>query len=280
MRLARVRINKSLIGFIILIGVGLFAVRFSTPGRNALTPVEIWFRDILAPLQSGVTTVTRFTGTVVNNILSFKDLQAENEALRGQIERLTEENNQLEEYRQQNLRLRQLLRLEKMLGSQFELEAAEVIARDIKNWNQSLTINKGSRHGLKKGMAVITHQGLVGRISAVSENTAEVLLILDRQGAVAGLLQASRFPGVVEGTTDDSGLLQMIHLPYDAPVRENQVVVTSGLGQVIPKGLRIGYVVGIKPEPNGLMKRALIKPFADLDRLEEVMVVKAVKGGM
>lgn len=277
--MARFRINKVFIGFIVLFGVGLLTIRLTTPDRNTLLPVETWFRDLVAPLQSGVTIVSRFASETFNSIIYYKDIKAENEALKAEVDRLTAENNQLEEYRQQNIRFRQLLRMESLLETEYELEAAEVIARDIKNWNKTFTINKGSRHGVKKGAAVITHKGLVGRVSAVTDSTAEVLLILDKQGAVAGLLQASRFPGVVEGTTDDTGLLQMIHLPYDAPVRENQVVITSGLGQVIPKGLRIGYVVSIKIEPNGLMKRAILKPFADFDRLEEVLVVTAVKGG-
>lgn len=278
--MARFRHHKLILALIILLGISLAGIRMTTPARASLTPVEIWIRDLLAPLQSGVTNVTGWATGLWDNVLSFKKLQEENEALKAQVEQLLAENNLLEEYRQENLRLRQLLRLEEEIGDKYVLQGAEVIARDIKNWDSRLTINKGSRHGLQKGMAVITYKGLVGRISSVSANTAEVLLLYDKQGAVAALLQQSRFPGVVESTSDGSGLLQMIHLPIDAPVKKNQVVVTSGLGGVIPSGLRIGYVVEIKEEPNGLMKRALIKPFVDMDRLEEVMVVTAVKGEM
>lgn len=277
--MARFRIKKSTIIVLIFVGLCIVTIRLSTPARNILSPFEIWFRDLLAPLQSGVSSVTRFSKNSFQNIWSLKDLQKENEELREQVEQLTAENNLLEEYRQQNIRLRELLILESTLSTKYNLETAEVIARDLKNWNQRLTINKGSQDGLAKDMAVLTYRGMIGRISSVTANTAEVILITDRQGAVAALLQSSRFPGVVEGTTDNSGLLQMIHLPFDAPVRENEVVVSSGLGQIIPKGLRIGYVVDIKVEPNGLMKKAVLKPFADLDRIEEVFVVTGVKGG-
>lgn len=277
--MARFRINKTTIAVLILVGVCIIGIRLSAPARNFLSPVEIWFRDLIAPLQSGVNNVAQVASNKLQSLWSLKDLQAENEKLKKQVELLSAENNQLEEYRQQNIRLRELLRLESTLSSNYEFEAAEVIARDIKNWNQRVTINKGSKHGFKKGMAVLTHQGLIGRVSAVTSTTSEVLLIIDRQGAVAAILQASRFPGVVEGTPDNSGLLQMIHLPFDAPVKENQVVVTSGLGQIIPKGLRIGYVIDVRVEPNGLMKKAILKPFADLDRIEEVLVVTGVKGG-
>lgn len=277
--MARWRIKKSTIAVLIFIGLCVVTIRLTTPSRNFLTPFEIWFRDLLAPLQSGVNTVTRFGRDTLENLWQLKDLQKENEELKKQVEQLTAENNLLEEYRQQNIRLRELLNMQSSLSSEYEYQTAEVIARDLKNWNQRLTINKGSKDGLAKDMAVLTYRGLIGRINSVTAKTAEVILLTDREGAVAALLQSSRFPGVVEGTTDNSGLLQMIHLPFDAPVSENEVVISSGLGEIIPKGLRIGYVVDVKIEPNGLMKKAMVKPFADLDRIEEVLVVTGVKGG-
>lgn len=277
--MARKRIKRSTIVVLLFLGLCFVTIRLSTPARNFLSPFEIWFRDLLAPLQSGVSTVTRLGKDTIQNIWSLKDLQEENEELKKQLEKLNAEKNLLEEYRQQNIRLRELLALESSLNSDYQFVAAEVIARDLKNWNHRITINKGSQDGLTKDMAVVTYRGLIGRINSVTSSTAEVILITDSQGAVGSLLQSSRFPGVVEGTTDNSGLLQMIHLPFDAPVQENEVVISSGLGEIIPKGLRIGYVTEIKVEPNGLMKKAIIKPFADLDRIEEVLVVTGVKGG-
>jgi rod shape-determining protein MreC len=277
--LARFKIKKSTVVVLVFVILCLTTIRLSTPARNILSPFEIWFRDILAPLQSGVSTITRVCKDTFQGIWSFKDLQRENEELKKRIDKLVAETNLLEEYRLQNIRLRELLTLKSALSSEYELEAAEVIARDLKSWNQRITINKGSQDGLAKDMAVLTYRGLVGRINSVTAKTAEVVLITDRQGATAAVLQSSRFPGVVESIADNSGLLQMIHLPFDAPVQENDVVVSSGLGQIIPKGLRIGYVVDVKVEPNGLMKRAILKPFADLSRIEEVLVVTGVKGG-
>ena len=128
-------------------------------------------------------------------------------------------------------------------------------------------------------MAVITPRGIVGRVTAAAERSSEVLLVLDPEGAVAGMVRNSRYPGIVEGSVSDQGYLQMIHLPYDSQVRENQTVITSGLGGIFPKGLRIGFITEIIVEPNGLMKKALIQPFVDFDRLEEVLVVIGEKGG-
>ena len=277
--MARGRIKKSTIAVLVFIGLCFATIRLSTPARSILSPFEIGFRDLVAPLQSGVTNVTRMSKDFFQNIWSLKDLQAENAQLKNQVEQLLAENNLLEEYREQNIRLRELMIMQSSLSYAYKLETAEVIARDLKNWNHRLTVNKGSKDGLAKDMAVITYRGLIGRINSVTATSAEVILLTDRQGAIAAFLQSSRFPGVVEATADNSGRLQMIHLPYDAPLQVNDVVISSGLGQIIPKGLRIGYVVDIKVEPNGLMKKAILEPFADLDRVEEVLVVTGVKEG-
>lgn len=122
-------------------------------------------------------------------------------------------------------------------------------------------------------MPVINESGLVGRVINVTSHTSEVLLILDREGAVGAMVQQTRIPGVVEGLGSPTDQLQMIHIAQDAPVKVNQVVITSGYGGIFPKGLRIGYVKEIFPEGNGLMKRAVLQPFVDFDRLEEIMVI-------
>jgi rod shape-determining protein MreC len=126
-------------------------------------------------------------------------------------------------------------------------------------------------------MPVINEQGLVGRIINVTNSTAEVLLIMDREGAVGALVQQTRVPGVVEGLGPNSSQLQMLHIAVDAPISVNQVVVTSGYGGKFPKGLRIGYVTEIIPQGDGLMKKAIIQPFVDFGRLEEIMVVTGVE---
>ena len=151
-----------------------------------------------------------------------------------------------------------------------------VTARDLENLHQTLIINKGSEDGIRKDMPVINEQGLIGRIINVTDRTSEVLLILDREGAVGAMVQQTRVPGVVEGLGPGSDQLQMIHINVDAPIGVNQVIITSGYGGIFPKGLRIGYVKEIIPEANGLMKRAVIQPFVDFDRLEEILVVTGV----
>jgi len=246
--------------------------------RAELTPVERWLRDLLAPLQGGATTVLDGAETAAGLTVSRSQLLAENQALRQENAQLTEKISRLQEMEVENVRLRGLLNMKSSLGGQWQTVTARVIARDPGNWYQNLTINRGSSDGLLQGMPVINQDGLVGQITAVSSNTAEVLLILDKDGAVSALNQLSRTPGVVEGVDNPRGFLRMIHVPQDAVLRENEIIISSGLGGVFPPGLRIGYVVSVQAEANGLMQEAIIRPFVDFERLEEVLVLISSQG--
>lgn len=241
--------------------------------RQGLNFPERWLRDFIAPFQKLVTSVTTSVGDAVQGITSWRKLEEENRALRQQISDLTQANTQLEEYRLENQRLRALLGFRDQAAGRYRMVAARVIARDPSNWFRTLIIDRGQAQGIRKDMAVVTYEGLVGRVIGVTANTAEVLLIVDQEGAAGAMLQASRTPGIVRGGPPGSGLLEMVHIPSNATIQPNDVVITSGLGGVFPKGLRIGYVERVEPEAGGLMTKATIKPYVDFDRLEEVLII-------
>lgn len=241
--------------------------------RQGLNFPERWLRDFISPFQKLVTTVAGSVGDTVHGITSWRKLEEENRALRQQISDLTQANTQLEEYRLENQRLRQLLGFRDQAAGRYQTVAARVIARDPSNWFRTLIIDRGQAQGIKKDMAVVTYEGLVGRVIGVTANTAEVLLIVDQEGAAGAMLQVSRTPGIVRGGAPGSGYLEMVHIPSNATIQPNDVVITSGLGGVFPKGLRIGYVEKVEPEAGGLMTKAILKPYVDFDRLEEVLVI-------
>lgn len=255
----------------------LISMRLTGFERPRLSSGEALLRNVFAPLQSGVMVVGQKTDNILTQVFEFTKFRDENQRLRKEIDDLTAQNNILLEYRQENARLRKLLDLEQAVENDFSLVAARVTARDIESLHQTLTINKGSEDGIKKDMPVINENGLIGRIINVTSRTSEVLLITDREGAVGAMVQQTRVPGVVEGLGSTMDQLEMIHIAQDAPVRLNQIVITSGYGGIFPKGLRIGYVKEVVPEGNGLMKRAVLQPFVDFGRLEEIMVITGVK---
>jgi rod shape-determining protein MreC len=125
-------------------------------------------------------------------------------------------------------------------------------------------------------MAVVTEKGLVGRVIEVGGHWAKVLSIIDSQSAVSAIAQRSRDNGTLQGDTtlyDGEGLCRMVYLPQDATVREGDIVITSGLGDIFPKGLPIGTVVGVENEPFAVYQTARIQPGVDFEHLEEVLVI-------
>ena len=121
-------------------------------------------------------------------------------------------------------------------------------------------------------MAVATHRGLVGRVVSIDSQTAKVLLILDQRSAVGGMIQRSRDIGVVKGS--ESNYCYIEYLSHDADVKINDIVITSGLGSIFPKGIIIGKIVGIKKESHDLFQKVIVRPEVDFTKLEEVFVVK------
>lgn len=271
---AQVRKTLIVIGLGIVAGLGL--LRWTGGERSDTTLIERSAQALLAPFQMSVSLVTRHVGAIGQAVINYQQVKEESEALQRENGELRRENGLLRQYQLENIRLREMLAFKQEKEAYYQLVSARVIARDSANWFHSLTLDRGSSNGITKDMVVINNDGLIGHITSVSPHSSQVLLIIDREGPVPGILQVTREPGIVESKADGSGLLQMIHLRRDAAVKEGQLVLTSGLGLLYPKGLRIGYVVGIEPEANGLTKRVDIRPAVDFHRLEEVFIIQKV----
>jgi len=261
-------------------GILLFTVRIMFLTRIEKPqefPLQIAVKEILVPFQKGITAIIKETDNLLVYFQDNRILRQQNEELITKVGCLEEELFSLKEQELENQRLLKLLHYQEEKSGNYSLEMAKVIGRNPANWYEIITLDKGKKQGISPGMVVVNHDGLIGRVIQVTINTADVLLILDREGAVGGRIFENRHtPGVVVGV-DNSQYLQMIHLPHDVPIEENQTVVTSGLGGVYPGGIRIGTVIEVALEPEGLMKKAKIKPFVDFSRLEEVFIIKQVK---
>lgn len=245
--------------------------------QTVLFPVSRVLRETTAPLQKGVTSLKQKGEEVFAYFSDSKILREENVEMRKKIAELEEQVFTLKDFELENDRLKDLLEYKEQRSQNYNLIMAKTIGRDPSNWYNTIILNKGSKDGIKPNMPVVNHEGLVGIVINATSGTSEVLLILDVEGAVGGRIFENRIaPGVVIGT-GKSGLLQMIHLPHDAPVDSGQTVVTSGLGRIFPKGIRIGKVEEVEIDVNGLMKTAYIKPFVDFNQLEEVFIITQVK---
>jgi len=262
--------SRSLIFFIFLLAL-LLTVIGITKNRPEFSLLEKGILDLTAPLQKGLTKISDSAHSAWQGVVELKQLKVEKAALAKEVRILRDENRQLKEQYLENQRLRKLLLFREKIP--YETTNAQVIGRSVDNWFSLLTLDKGTKDGLKKGMAVISVNGLIGQVTSVTNHTARVLLIIDQNSAVSGLIQETRENGIVEGTTKPSGFLIMKGLPRDAQVKEGEHVLSSGLGGVFPKGLIIGRVVKVESETYGIAKKALITPAENFSSLEEVMVI-------
>jgi len=248
--------------------------------REVSSPsMEGALRDACAPVQKIFMTIGNWGKGALTFPLSLLGASRHNRELTEEVSMLQGEIRKLEEYRLENERLKKMLDYQPSVVSYTysPVTVAAVISRDPGNWFSTINLGKGSRQGIKMNMAVMVPEGLVGRVIKVSENTAQVLLITDPRSAVSGLIQQTRSPGLVEGTGGGAGGLRMINIPYDVVIHPDQVVVTAGAGSFFPKGLPIGQIKSSVRDPSGLFYIAVIRPFVDFNRLEEVYVIQKTK---
>lgn len=250
-----------------LLGLAYFSVR----ERPELYPIQRAVREGLAPLQYAVTqTVYRFRAGI-RTAASIRRAQDENRALKQVIARLQTENAALREARRENERWNRIFQF--VQETPVKMAPAQVIGRDPSNWFSYVLINKGKRQGLKVNQPVLTEAGVVGTVRQVTDNTALVLLLLDSRSAIGGQVAETRDYVLVEGFSDEPGKAIVKPLASEVRLRKGQTIITSGLGQVFPKGLTIGRIERIVKGKYGLAPSGVVKPAVSFSRLEEVAVM-------
>lgn len=239
--------------------------------RLRLTFLERGVVTVLAPVQNLVSQTSGRVTDFLDSIRFYRQMEEENRRLQEELSRLEQLNVQVKELRQENYRLRELLEFK--AKTTYELLPVEVMARNPNQWFEILTVDKGSRNGIRQGMPVVTNRGLVGSIYTVAPNSSQVMLLTDPRRGVSALVQRSRDPGIVEGFTEKQGFLVMRNLLPEANVQVGDTIISSGLGPLFPKGLVLGYVLEVGEDEYGLLRYALLEPAVNFSRLEELYVV-------
>jgi rod shape-determining protein MreC len=196
-------------------------------------------------------------------------VREDNERLRDRIASLEEENLQ---YREALVASEHLERIAAMRDD-FEtpMLPSEVVGLDVSPWFRSVLVDRGSSHGVLAGHPVITEQGVVGLVTRTSPHAAKTMLLLDRQSTIDAVVQRSRARGIVRGL--GAGTLEFEFVVREADVAIGDIVITSGLGGVYPKGLRLGEIVGLEDPGGSLVQVASVEPAVDFGRLEQVFVM-------
>jgi rod shape-determining protein MreC len=225
--------------------------------------------EIAAPVQKAITRPAFFVRNAWQAYVALVDVEAENRALREQLARLEEEKLQ---FREALVLGGQLQRIAQM-RREFEvpLLPSRVVGQDASQWSSALLLDRGRAADVRSGMPVMVEQGLIGLVSATTPHAARAMLILDRRSAVDAMVQRSRARGLVRGL--GTGELEFVFMVRGDDVQVGDEVISSGVGGVYPKGLRVGSVTAVRAERSELLHIAVLRPAVDFGRLEQVFVM-------
>ena len=234
-------------------------------------------------VRSGVNTVTapaRFVGSAVavpfdavGNVISnltasqesLADLKKENSKLTAKVAKLSEAEKTAE-------------RLEKLMGltSTYNLNstAARIIGTSSDAWTGTVTIDKGTADGMSINMPVASSDGVVGQIISVSRNSSVVRLLTDENSGISAMVQDTRAQGMLQGQAD--GTLRLEYVTTDSDVKVGDIIVTSGIGGVFPKGLPLGTVSSVDKSANSVYYTIVVRTQAQMENNEEVLVITSL----
>ena len=249
----------------------LLTISGSIMNRN---PLDLAVQGVLTPFRAAATALTTTAEKYYGYMFRYEALAAENEVLKKQIAEMEDTARQAESVSRENQRLRKGMNLLET-HEDYKLVDAYIIGWNSSDWQNTLTINRGTNSGIQKNMCAVTENGeVVGLVTDVGINYAEVTTILDSTLEISGTIASSGYNGMVRGGYIDGHqtLLQMNYLPSAAIIRNKEQVVTSG-STVYPRGLIMGNVVDAGFEETGIAKYALLDPAAEINSLEQVFII-------
>jgi rod shape-determining protein MreC len=259
--------NIVLVSAILLLSLSLMTLNVKQKkGTHFLDSISGF---ILSPFQNFFTHTIKSVSASINHYFFLVDVVKQNDQLKLEVKRLINKKNQLIEHLASQKRLAKLMAYE----GDWEMKTlvASVIGKGATQWSKVVIINKGTQDGVEDHLAVITDAGVIGQVIHVGLNTSKVLLIVDGRSAVDALFQDSRVSAVVVGKGDDKCRLKFVSNTSD--IKLGDLVLSSGLGGIFPKGLVIGKVSEVIKKKQGLFQEITLTPGSDLSRLEEVLVL-------
>jgi rod shape-determining protein MreC len=229
------------------------------------------FVDVLAPFQRSATLVSDTVADLWRGITGVFRLRDQVKVLRRELRERNRQLAHLREIQLENERLRELLAFRREVRG--DVITARVIGRDALGVSRALIINRGTTDGVHKGVAVLAPDGVVGHVFLAGRQAARVLLVTDHNSGVDGLVQRTRARGIVEGTA--TGACGLKFVKRTEALAPDDLVVTSGVDGIFPKGLPIGRIASIDKRGRGLFQYATVEPTVDFGALEEVLVIRS-----
>jgi rod shape-determining protein MreC len=256
----------SLLAALILVQVLLLA--FQIKRENNVRLVRYWTVQTLTPVERAGTWSFSKIGSLWSGYIGLRNARTENARLQKELDQLRMRNRELESQAAEGQRLASLLNF-RNAHPEASMLAAEVIGASADPTSHTLFINRGERDHVRRNLAVITPEGIVGKIVEVFPTSSQVLLINDKDSGVGALFAGTRTHGVVKGSGDPNP--RMDYIVNDEKVQVGDKILTSGEDHIFPKDLPIGTVESAKPAAP--FQAIWIEPAARLDRLEDVLVL-------
>lgn len=260
---------------IIVLSVAFFGIIMYTVNNEQKDAISNGAGSVVNPLQKIVYGANNKLKNFVDFLLNFSEVKEENKEL-------TKENIELEnkllEYnklKEENERFREVFKLTEAKDN-YTYVGTNIIGKSGGNFLNGYIIDKGENHGIIKDMVVISDKGLVGQVSSTGSNWSIVESLVSPNIAVSVMTDKIRGSvGILKGYKDkkNNNIVEIENIPLDSTIKEGDVVMTSGLGEIYPKEVRIGEVISVETDNVKVMKTAKVKPYVDFDNLEELFIV-------
>jgi rod shape-determining protein MreC len=261
----------SILGLVVVAAVALLTAQQTRPGAG------LWLAEgiatVAAPVQAAFARAHRGAAALWAGYLDWKHLRAEVARLRAETVALRLRQLRQEALEAENARLRTLATFRERLPER--TLGAEVVARDWNGFTRNLTIDRGRADGVERLSAVVVTSGVVGRVAVLRRQSAVVQVLTDPASSIGGVVLRTRSQGLVEGVA--GGRLRLKLAVSEGALQSGDLVVTSGIGELFPKGLPLGRVRRVYGA-SGLFRTAELEPAVDLTSIEEVLVLPRGRG--
>lgn len=265
--------NKLAVTIVVLSVAFLGIIFLSLKGNSNF--ISSGVGSVISPLQKIIYNANDKLKESFDFFINFSKVKQENKELAAKNAEL---ENQLIEYnrmKDENTRLREMFNYSEA-HQNYNYLGCNIVGYSGGNISNGYIIDKGTNDGVKKDMVVITPAGLVGKVTKSESSYSIVQTILNENIAVASMVESTReTTGILQGVTDskNKNLTILSNIPIDSEIKEGDIILTSGLGGMYPQEIRIGEVVSVEVDSVGIMKKAIVKPYVDFNKLEELFVV-------
>ncbi|MBN1044257.1 MULTISPECIES: rod shape-determining protein MreC [Clostridium] len=260
---------------IIVLSVTFLGLIVYTVKRENKTVIENGASNALKPAQTLIYKATSRVKETLDFFLNFSEVKDQSKKLTVENEELKSKLIQYSNLEEENERLRSIVNFAEQ-NNNYNYIGCDIIGYSGGNFLDGYIVNKGENEGIKKGMVVMAAQGLVGQVTSVGSNWSIVQSLINENIAVSVMVESTReSTGYLKGYKDNKNrnLAKVYNLPIDSEIKEGDVIITSGVGMIYPKEIKIGEVTHVEEDKIKVMKSAVVKPYVDFNKLEELFIV-------